>query len=331
MHIPIIVASDDNFSMGCGVLMHTVLQNTPRPIRFSLFHRKISDENMSRIHQVVAQRPDCELQLFDVEETLKPFPMPKLCDAFNRMIYARLAAPQLLDDERVIYLDTDTLVKSDLSEFFDWDLQGSPMAAIPDIAAQRISATHDKERRYFESKLNGRPLDTYFNSGVLLMDLDQFRRRGLGEKAIKIIFDNPKLRFPDQDALNLALDGDVVLLPQRWNTMTCEKLTAVHPGMPSSLRERVKSAFDDPAILHYATHKPWSPYPVYLRREFVKAVKQTPWKRVSLSTRDMDWEERRTLMQAWRKRLIKLRIHKDEVALHMMGRPMFHWVESAAA
>jgi lipopolysaccharide biosynthesis glycosyltransferase len=331
MHLPIIVASDDRFSVGCGVLMHTVLKHTRRPVRFYLFHSSISDDNMARIRQVVGRRPDCELQLMDVEQTLQGFPMPSLSKIFNRMIYARLAAPELLDEPRVVYLDTDTLVKADLGELYDWDLRGRPMAAVRDMIALRLSVKSPKERRYFEGKVNGRSLDSYFNSGVLVMDLEQFRRRKLGERAIQIIFENPDLRFPDQDALNLALDGDVLLLPERWNAMTCEKLTPAHPGMPSLLRERIRTALDDPAILHYATHKPWSPYPVEFRHEFTAAIKQTPWKRLALSTREMDWEEKRRVIQAWRKRTIKLRIHRNEVAFHLMGRSMFHWVDSAAA
>lgn len=107
--------------------------------------------------------------------------------------------------------------------------------------------------------------------------------------------------------------------------MTLEREAAVHPALPSGFRARLQAAFNDPAIIHYVYHKPWSPFPVHLRREFLRVARKTPWKQVRFSTRELDWRQKRALLRAWKHQILKVCIRRDEVALHVLGRPMVHW------
>ncbi|MEM9659197.1 MAG: glycosyltransferase family 8 protein [Planctomycetota bacterium] len=327
MALPVIVATDDRFAMACGVVMESAFQATPTPIEFILFHSGVSPENMSRLRQIVASRPASELRLIDAEETLRSLPMPARSESYSRMIYARLAAPEILSEvDRALYLDTDTLVRADLRVLFQWDLQGRPLAAVRDYAAERHALKCDEERRYYQRVLGDRPPRDYFNSGVLVMDLDQCRRRGLGVKAIRHIHENPQLRFPDQDALNLVAEGNVVYLPERWNTMVFEESITYDPFAPPALQTRIKAAFEDPAIIHYAGYKPWSPFPINLRKQFTDVVRQTPWRRMRISHRDLTWKQRLRLVKAWRGQIVRLRVRRHEIVLQLLGRPpVLHW------
>jgi lipopolysaccharide biosynthesis glycosyltransferase len=86
--------------------------------------------------------------------------------------YGRLVVPDLIPDSgRLLFVDCDVVVNGSLAELATMDLKGLPLAAIPD------------QSRDWRHKFNARfdrPLDTdTFNAGVMLFDLDEWRRRDL--------------------------------------------------------------------------------------------------------------------------------------------------------
>jgi lipopolysaccharide biosynthesis glycosyltransferase len=93
------------------------------------------------------------------------------------------------------------------------------------------------------------PVEHYFNAGVLLIDLDQWRRARISERALEHLAQHPRTMFGEQDALNVACDGLWKKLDQRWNFQDHHrtKITDL------SLAER-------PIIVHFVTSmKPWKP------------------------------------------------------------------------
>ena len=59
---------------------------------------------------------------------------------------------------------------------------------------------------------------SYCNSGVLVLDLDQMRRRNLEHRLLQQLRSRPEpFPYPDQDILNIALHGDMTTLPPEWN------------------------------------------------------------------------------------------------------------------
>lgn len=113
------------------------------------------------------------------------------------MTMARLALHKiLLDEERVLYLDVDTIAMFAFDELFEADLEGNVIGGIR------------------EPK---RCLDpfVYMNAGVLLMDLEKLRS-GFGDEMLDIAH-RKKLRCPDQDAINLICQGRMLELNPIYN------------------------------------------------------------------------------------------------------------------
>lgn len=129
--------------------------------------------------------------------------------------YARFFIPEYLAGvSRCIYLDTDLIVCSDLNALHDLDLQGKSSACVIDGG---IDTPQQQER--LREKLKLKNPQHYFNSGVILMDLDAWRRRDIQSKALAVAQDNYDLLDQmDQDALNIVLEDDWVILDPKWNT-----------------------------------------------------------------------------------------------------------------
>lgn len=152
--------------------------------------------------------------------------------------YARCFVPELLADvSRCIYLDTDLIVCSDLTALQILDLQGKSSACVIDGG---IASPEQQQRLRYNLKLKD-PLH-YFNSGVIVMDLDAWRRRQVQANVLKIAQDNHDvLDQMDQDALNMALADDWLMLDPKWNTS----------------KGKAEANFSDGIIHFLGNIKPW--------------------------------------------------------------------------
>lgn len=322
--IPIVFASDDRFAIGAGVLVHSVLAATRAPVRFIYLQSEVSDHKLSLIQETVDARPDCELQVVDVAQAIARLPHPQRSELFNRMTFARVLTPELVPDSKALYLDSDTLVLDDVQQLYQQDLAGAPLAAVPDYAAVRLSLRSRKQREYFLGITGGKAIDRYFNAGVLVMDLDAFRRESLTERTLSLIHSGRRLQFADQCALNVALEGNFKPLAERWNVLASHHELPQDPLVPAPLRERVATAYRDPAILHFAGQKPWTPFPVHGKNTYLESMRPTRWGEHRQSIGDLTWKQKQQLLKSWRNQVVSLRIARRELAIRLLGRKVLH-------
>ena len=194
----------------------------------------------------------------------------------SKSIYYRLLLSEVLDPsiKEVLYLDVDTLVLKDIRALFDnTDLSNHVAAVVLDAIASNedseslstIYRTNDKKQG-FHIKFS-----KYFNSGMLLINLDKWRQYQIGLKCIELI--KCDLPFPDQDALNIAIP-DPLIIEFKWNFQTGalyayeysfvkNKLLTRAPGKEFSeiknsiLESDILASMADPAIVHFTAFKPW--------------------------------------------------------------------------
>jgi lipopolysaccharide biosynthesis glycosyltransferase len=159
----------------------------------------------------------------------------------SHMAYCRILLPRLLDVPRLIYLDCDVLVFRDLSQLFDFELSpGKLVAAVPD--SETLSLADDSLVVARAMKLP--PEGSYFNSGVMLMDLDGLRKQDFFQHALEFLNGWTRhYRFWDQSAINFLLHGKIDTLPEYWNR--------------ASWRFDAQQDNDLDCVLHYTTCAPW--------------------------------------------------------------------------
>ena len=157
----------------------------------------------------------------------------------SRTAYARILMPLLLPEAqgRLLYVDCDTLINAPLAPLAELDMQRFAVAAVDDIA--RLDPIRHAER----NRAIGLPGEMrYFNSGVLLIDLDQWRRESLSERVMAFAADHPDLPMMDQDALNGTLRGQWLPLDERWN---------LHRRLVKGRYEGDAVDWGDAAIIHF--------------------------------------------------------------------------------
>lgn len=177
----------------------------------------------------------------------------------------RLHLGDVLPDDvrRAVYLDADVLVLGDLTEFHALDLGGNGIGACLDqVTPQRSMVLGER----VTVRDHGARSPGYFNAGVLLVDMDVWRRRRITERATEIFRRyGTDLGYVDQDVLNYLFSGRWTRLPGHWNRLVA------HDGAADGGREEHLTRRE--GVLHFnGVKKPWrDDYPdVALRRLYVE-------------------------------------------------------------
>src|SRR6266576_2068313 len=159
----------------------------------------------------------------------------------SHMAYCRILLPHLLGVPRLIYLDCDVLVFRDLSELFDLRLwPGKIVAAVPDSETLSLADDSLVVARAMKLPAEG----SYFNSGVMLMNLDELRKQHFFQRAVDFLgVWKSDYRFHDQSAMNFLLHEHIEELPEYWNR-------------PSWCFDAQQDN-DLDCVLHYTTSAPW--------------------------------------------------------------------------
>lgn len=168
----------------------------------------------------------------------------------------RLLLPELLPErDRTIYLDADLVVLESLDFLWNVDLGRHAVAAVRDAGSPWAAGALGTNWR----DVGIAPDSPYFNSGVLLLPLDVWRRDGLAQSALDLLR-TVETRWGDQCAINYVTEGRWLELPRRWNLQTAD---ADGRGLAWALwREAVEEAVANPAIIHFNERaKPWAPGP----------------------------------------------------------------------
>lgn len=174
----------------------------------------------------------------------------------TRAALARLFIPEMVPGSyrRAVYVDVDVMVCGDLRPLAGFELDGRPIGAVAEAAVLADHFTKFADHGY---NLDGR----YFNSGVLLLDLERWRADDESIRLDEVIEDvNAWTHFGDQDYLNAHFAQRWAELPAKWNLQSRHfyprrSRFALRRGHPIDLY----SAWRDRRVVHFnSPRRPWA-------------------------------------------------------------------------
>jgi len=128
--------------------------------------------------------------------------------------YYRLLIPEVLPKRipKALFLDSDTIIENDLLGLFSIDLKNKALAAVEDYTTLKSDFKSLKKRLRLPKE------SSYFNAGVLMLNLDYFRKNNLSQKIIKFLHKNTeRIVMHDQDGLNAILWNKWIKIPEVYN------------------------------------------------------------------------------------------------------------------
>ena len=254
-----------------GVVVTSVGINvTSDDVTMHLLHNSLRSRTVKRLQKIAAKyKVDLDLKQIDTD-ILKDFYFDKSKHYGNVMMFARLLLSSVLPDlDKIIYLDCDIVVLNDLQSLWNFDVSDVAVAMAPDFTLK------DK------STLNRLGITTgyYLNSGVILMNLDYWRKHDVQNRIFSYILEKgDKLIYNDQDALNSILQNEHEELHIKYNFSYYYFHRLIGVLYKEKIHEIIE-ARDNPIIFHYfGPLKPWS-LGAYLpgKELFIKYQKLSGW------------------------------------------------------
>lgn len=250
--ISIVFASDDNYAQHIAVVIASIMAKTKERVCFYVINDNISKDKIEKLKNT-ADTFKTQIEFITVSED--KFVNVYLSGHVSKAAYFRLALADILpnDIEKVIYLDVDLLVFDDINKLWQIDLENLPLAAVPDYGIMASGRLCKQKKQVI-----GLPVgEKYFNSGVLVVNLKEWRKEDYTKQILEIINNN---QFPhhDQDALNKLFMHKWKELELRWNVIPPIYYLFNKVLFNKKLRNSALKAKSDIAILHYAgSYKPW--------------------------------------------------------------------------
>lgn len=226
-------------------------------MRLILLYEDLAPDSVERLRFHTA-RLDLHLELRRTDLVGRDLPVSS---RITKATYLRLQIGDMFPDEqRVLYVDADMVILTDIAPLLELSTGGYPLAAVPDPTGPQFRFREAAERWH---KL-GIPLEReYFNAGVILFDLAACAETELFQRADEFLVKYPECAVHhDQDALNWAADGRWQRLDPRWNTFPMSTIAArpdyVHRSEHVLPLHSLHQSESRAAILHFSgRHKPW--------------------------------------------------------------------------
>jgi lipopolysaccharide biosynthesis glycosyltransferase len=207
--INIAFCSDNNYLKYVAIAIQSIyFNNLNNNIKFHVFLYDVLQEDMDKLNRMhsdinVYSIPKVFLDKYDNEHSIKHL---------NRSMYIRLLVPRLLQDrvDKLIYLDADILCFKDISVINNINIDNV-------VCAASIDSLNKENVNKNIQRLN-LSTTSYFNSGFLYINVKKWNDFHTEEKVNNILLEHKQhLCYPDQDALNIVLQKNVLIIEPDWN------------------------------------------------------------------------------------------------------------------
>ncbi len=248
----ILVTINDKYVKQLNILLNSIqISNRNENFNVYILNRNLTIKHFKEI------KKGLDLEKFHIndvkidEEKIKSLPVYK--EKYPVEIYFRIFAAKYLpnDIDRVLYLDSDTIVINKLDTLYNMDFEDNYF----------IATTHIKKmlHKFNEIRLGMDKDEPYINTGVLLMNLKELRKIKIEEEVIDFVQrTEKKLILPDQDIISTIYGDKIKLVSDLKYNLGDRNLNFYNLNNPKS-KIGIKWICKNTVIIHYfGRNKPWN-------------------------------------------------------------------------
>ncbi len=273
---------DNRYFRAMGATILSIIDNNPGiHLTIHVLTFSVTDDHRARLLQLEREHPVKTHIHIVSPDRFSRFSRFIASTYYSPAIFTRLAIPEILKDysDRVMYLDADILCVGKIDELMALPIEATVAYVVPDAditMLRRATALKLKEIKYF-------------NSGMLYINVNKWLELDITEATIHALLTGGNdLRFPDQDALNIALADHATYIDIRWNYLY---------GLIGELENDRRAMKDvgNAVFLHFAgAVKPWSDWSLHdSRKLFSKYHQMSPWADMPMDAEPQNYKEMR--------------------------------------
>ncbi|MBD5398044.1 glycosyltransferase [bacterium] len=223
--IPIVFNCDNNFVMYLSIALQSIIDNSSVEHNYDIciLNEDISERNQEKLHRIFYKHKNFSLRFFNMKNISLQYNLSKYktINHVKTAAYYRLFVPEIFKYyKKVVYLDSDIIVNCDIYKLIEKNIENYSCAAVRDFYISNIKEGNEFVFpgiiEYSKNILNISNFNKYFNSGVMIFNINKMNKFNYFDKFIKIAEINNKY-FNDQNVLNSVLQDDVYLLDSSYN------------------------------------------------------------------------------------------------------------------
>ncbi len=242
----IAVCFDENYTLNGAITLYSASRNIRDGIKIKAYiiDGGVKEKTKKKVKRIESN----DLEIIWLNPDLSIFDNLPLSSWTTRVAHARLLLPDLIKEEKILYLDSDMLVVDDIYKLWE----------IP-FNKNIILAWQDSKYPYVNKKKNYKILTgagmklvaPYFNSGLLLIDINKWKKGNILNKYIKLLKSIGKsFTHRNQDALNIILENKWKKLNNDWQVATTTFLSNKKEDIELSKKAK---------IIHFTSIPPGKP------------------------------------------------------------------------
>lgn len=289
--ISIVFITDDNYIIQTAVAITSVKEtHTDKDVKIYVVGNDISDENKNKLLELV--NDSFTIQFVDPEDVnrIKSIKGPdeKFVAASKAALY-KFDLPNLVSDDKVLYLDGDVVIRGDLGPLFNTELDGTYAAVVSDLPQVLYTQPVFDEG-------NGR---YYFNTGVMLLNLKKMREEDITNKLYTDRLAHKNDLLMDQNSFNRVFGRNVKLVSPIYNCTIANLTRSKNKYDFSEINELFSEKFSDltdlgnkAVVLHYSSKdKPWTFFDAPGSDVWIRYFCLSPYSELSLKRYSKDNKE----------------------------------------
>ena len=269
--VNILCSTDDNYVPYCGIMLTSLFENNKDlNLEVYLMCESLNEKNLDDLNQL-SKKYSVNIQMVKMDNSIfKDCPI-RPNDHVSLVTYYRLVAADVLPEhiDKVLYLDCDMIVNGSIKNLYDTDISGYAFGAVID---EDVFNDEKYSRLAYEKSCR------YINAGVVLFNLDYWKKHNIAKECFEYISKYPdRIKLHDQDTINVVCRKQKKLLPLIYNFQTGFLLTDLY--FNKAVEDDIISSSKSPLIIHYTgKNKPWMRYSQQpFRNLFFKYKKMSLW------------------------------------------------------
>lgn len=251
----ILYSTDENYAKICMASIWSLLDSNKfvEKMKIYIIDNQITENTKKEMKDLIENKYKRELVLISCEEICKD--LEKNND-YPISSYARLFIQDFIKEEKIIYIDCDTLVKGNIESLWNCKLKEYWIGGIQDPLPYYLKKAVEMEGQ-----------ERYINAGVLLINLNKWREIDFKSKVIKFIKEhNKNVVHHDQGIINGICKGKILYLDPKYNLMpemimmNEKQLKKLYKMEKFYKEKQLKKAREKPVIVHFISkfyNRPW--------------------------------------------------------------------------
>ncbi|MBE6445119.1 MAG: DUF4422 domain-containing protein [Alphaproteobacteria bacterium] len=259
--IPIVVSSSNLYVPFLSVLLESIKDtaNSKYIYEINVLEQNISTENKLKIKKQYLNS-NIKIKFINLGKSLDELKKIVESKHYSEDTFSRLFIPKLIEHDKCIYLDIDTIVLKDLKDLYDTDLEDYYVAACKDPLFTGMTSGDKNLKKYVDNVLRLDDYRHYFQAGVMVMNLKKMRENDITNLCLDTLM-SVNFRYADQCCLNYLLKNNVKYIDISWNYQVYfqqRQFTNLKFHLSVNDLQKYYNAYLNPRIIHYSgKEKPW--------------------------------------------------------------------------